>query len=51
MAGRNRGDVQMCRYNEIVVFSTAKNFICALDLLGKFLLFEVFHVEGGAAVG
>jgi len=49
--GCDRGDVQKCRYNEIVLFSTAQNFICALDLLGKFLLCEVFHVERGAAVG
>jgi len=51
MAGCDRGDVQKCRYNEIVLLSTAQNFICALDLLDKFLLCEVFHIEGGAAVG
>jgi len=50
MAGCDRSDAQKYRYNEIALFSTAQNFICALDLLGKFLLSEVFHVEGGAAV-
>jgi len=50
MAGCDGDDAQKCRYNEIALSSTAQNFICALDLLGKFLLCEVFHVKGGTAV-